>query len=228
MAGFLESFAKSASARRNPKEASSRLVDISARSWKIVEGPGSDESQCAREPVTVGIESSNVALIVIDAWESHPNEGWCTRLNENMPKLVTLIEVFRNAGRPIIYDSTGFTIHSSIRECWSNYDHHIEWDPKGGGTEVVDKMLREWGIDSVFWAGYSTNLCLMSKPAGFRKVRSLDWGRKMFLVRDATIALEAADTLETQALWDAACYEVEYDPNGFSCTVAQVRAALSN
>jgi hypothetical protein len=55
-----------------------------------------------------------------------------------------------------------------------------------------------------------------------------DWDCKHFLVRDATIATESADTLAEERLLDATCYELEYDPNGYSCTVADVAYAFSS
>jgi hypothetical protein len=200
-------------------------TDITARTWDIVSGPGSSESNCSRRELQVGFDSSKTALVVIDPWASHPNDGWAARASVTMPNLLQVIQKFRSAGRPIYYDSTGMPIHPMVLEGAGYFDHFIKWDPMGGGTEVLNNHLIQGGVSSIFWAGYSANLCLLTKPCGFRHAMPKDWSRQHFLVRDATIAFESADTLAQQTLWDAACYEVEYYPNGYSCTVAALNSA---
>jgi hypothetical protein len=101
-------------------------------------------------------------------------------------------------------------------------DHFIEWDQLGGGTSILNKLLIRRGITTIFWAGYATNICLMSKPCGFRNIMPKDWDRLHFLVRDATIGMESGDTLAEERLWDAACYEIEYYPNGYTCTISAI------
>ncbi len=143
-----------------------------------------------------------------------------------MPALLSVLEACRIHGRPVFHDPTGLPIHASVLEGWDANDRLIAWDPLGGGTAVLDGHLRELGITTILWAGFSANLCLLAKPCGFRKMLETDWTRTHVLVRDATTAFEAADTAATRALWDAACYEVEYYPNGYSVLAADLLAAL--
>lgn len=203
-------------------------VALDARSWKIAVGPEGDESLSVREAVAVEIDMAKTALIVIDAWERHPVGGHNARLARNLANLLALLALFRGAGRPILHDPTGLPMHPAVLEGWSAHDRLIEWDPMGGGTQLAGDLLKAQGIESIFWGGYDANLCVMAKPLGFRKMRALDWDRYVFLVRDATIAFESSQTLASEALWDAACYEVEYDPKGFTCTVADLARAFAS
>jgi hypothetical protein len=201
------------------------MGNLNCRKWTIVSGPGSSEAGCVRENVVVPVDRAQSALVVIDPWASHPNEGFSARLAANIPNLVALINRFRVWGRPIYYDSTGFPIHPSVLANWGPYDHLIAWDPIGGGTQVLNNALNAGGIRNIFWGGYSTNLCLMMKPCGFRKMMPMDWTRKHFIVRDCTIAFESGETLPTQGLWDQSIYEVEYYSHagiGYSTTLQDV------
>jgi hypothetical protein len=200
-------------------------VTIRARTWNIALSEGSSEHDCKRSEVPQPFESEKTALVVIDPWAAHPNEGWLERARRNMPNLVRLIQLFRNHHRPIYYDSTGLPIHESILAGAGPFDHFLEWDP-AAGTTTLNALLVEGDIQNIFWGGYAANLCLMSKPRGIRKIMSQHARRLHFLVRDATIAFESDETLEGERLLDAACYEVEYYPNGFSCTVDAVDQAL--
>jgi len=200
------------------------VARLRARTWNVVMGPDSSESDCTRGEVVLTLAIESTALVVIDPWADHPNQGWYRRAAANVPRLLRLIQLFRGHERPIFYDATGRPVHGSILEGAGPHDHFIEWDPMGGGTRVLDGMLKERQVRTIFWAGYSANLCLMTKPCGFRQIMPTDWDRRHFLVRDATVAFESNDTLGSQALLDAACYEVEYYPNGYSTTVDDVAA----
>lgn len=199
---------------------------IIARTWNIVRGPGTAEQDCSRAELEKLIRLEETALIVIDPWANHPNEGWFSRATQIVPNLVRLIDAFRAYRRPVFYDSTSLPIHDSILTGMGPHDIVIPWDQMGGGTEVLNRLLIEKGVRTLFWAGFATNLCLMAKPCGFRHIMPKDWDRLHFLVRDATIAFEARDTLMEERLQDAACYEVEYHPNGYSCTVEAVVTAF--
>jgi hypothetical protein len=201
------------------------VVVVSARTWSA---PGEEARSDwpGRVDVRLDLEWSRSALVLIDVWDSHPNAAFRQELEEAMPALRSVLEGYRAHGRPVFHDPTGLSIHPSVLEGWSSNDQLIEWDQMGGGTAVLDGHLRELGVTTIVWAGFSTNLCLMAKPCGFRKMLETDWSRTHVLVRDATAALEAANTAATRALWDAACYEVEYYPNGYSVLAADLLAAL--
>jgi hypothetical protein len=199
-------------------------VTLSARTWSSPQDARSDWPR--RANVVLELEWPRSALVLIDVWDTHPNAAFRQELEAAMPALRSVLEAYRAYGRPVFHDATGLAIHPSVLEGWGSTDLLIEWDPMGGGTAVLDRHLRDLGITTMVWAGFSTNLCLMTKPCGFRKMLETDWSRTHVLVRDATAAFEAADTAATRALWDAACYEVEYYPNGYSVLAADLLAAL--
>jgi hypothetical protein len=199
-------------------------VIVSARTWSAPQDARSDWP--GRVEVALELEWSRSALVLIDVWDTHPNAAFRQELEAAMPALRSVLREYRAHGRPVFHDASGLAIHPSVLEGWGSSDELIAWDSMGGGTAVLDGHLREAGITTIVWAGFSTNLCLMSKPCGFRKMLATDWSRTHVLVRDATAAFEAADTAATRSLWDAACYEVEYYPKGYSVLAADLLAAL--
>jgi nicotinamidase-related amidase len=199
-------------------------VVLPAQTWSAPQDSRSDWP--ARVEVALELEWSRSALVLIDVWDTHPNAAFRAELEAAMPALRSVLKAYRAHDRPVFHDATGLAIHPSVLEGWGSSDQLIAWDPMGGGTSVLDRHLREARITTIVWAGFSTNLCLMSKPCGFRKMLTTDWSRTHVLVRDATAAFEAADTAATRSLWDAACYEVEYYPNGYSVLAADLLAAL--
>jgi nicotinamidase-related amidase len=199
-------------------------VTLSARTWSAPQDARSDWP--GRVNMALELEWSRSALVLIDVWDTHPNAAFRQELEAVMPALRSVVETCRAHGRPVFHDPTGMQIHPSVAQGWGSNDHLIEWDPMGGGTAVLDRHLRELGITTILWAGFSTNLCLLTKPCGFRKMLETDWSRTHVLVRDATAAFEAADTAPTRGLWDAACYEIEYYPNGYSVLAEDLLGAL--
>lgn len=203
-----------------------RCSAITARTWNITVGPGSSEQNSRRIEVDVEFDINKSTLIVIDPWDEHPNEGWFQRCSKNMPSLVRLINAFREVKINIYYDSTGIPVNSDIMIGAGCNDIFIEWDQLGRGADILNNMLAKHGIDVIFWSGHAANICLMNKPCGFRNIVPKNWHRKHFMVRDATIAFESNDTIVSESLLDAACYEVEYYPNGYTCTIDSVIRAL--
>jgi nicotinamidase-related amidase len=199
-------------------------VTVSARTWTSPRAAGFDWP--GRAETTLALAWPRSALVLIDVWDTHQNATFREEQELAMPALLSVLEACRMHGRPVFHDSTGLTMHAAVLEGWGANDRLITWDPLGGGTAVLDGHLRELGITTILWAGFSTNLCLLAKPCGFRKMLETDWTRTHVLVRDATAAFEAADTAATRALWDAACYEVEYYPNGYSVLAGDLLAAL--
>ena len=202
-------------------------MTLRARTWIVSPFPGCTERDCARSEVSCAVLKEGT-LVVIDPWADHENKGLIERGRPRMHNLVRLIQLFRAHGRPIYYDATGKPIHPLIIETAGAFDHFLEWDPGGGGTQVLLRLLGDAGIRTVFWGGFHANLCIMHKPCGIRNIMPADWGRLHFLVRDATCALESSETLDGERLLDAACYEVEYYQNGYTCTVSAVSAAFGS
>lgn len=204
------------------------MLSLAARTWDTTPFPGSSEFDCVRSEVQIQFSLESTALIVIDPWADHPNEGLHRRGQPRLENLVRLIEVFRRNERPIFYDATGMPIDPRVLQGVGRFDHFLEWDEAGQTGFRLQEQLIANRIQTLFWGGFHANLCVMDKPCGIRHILPRDRSRLGFLVRDATAALESAYTLEGEHLLDAVCYELEYHPNGYTCTVDAIADAFPN
>lgn len=179
----------------------------------------------------IDLDLAEVGLILIDVWDEEaivsPWPGTIVDRLEALKRLMKLVAEFRRLGLPIFHDHTGFPIHQELLRGWSTSDFLIEWYSQGGGTEIMHQLLQKHGVRTIFWAGFSANVCLVAKPCGFRKILETDWDRRHVVVRDCTAGLESESTQATRALRDAAIYEIEYLPLGWSTTSDDAIDALS-
>jgi hypothetical protein len=56
-----------------------------------------------------------------------------------------------------------------------------------------DRVCRERGIRNLVYAGFATNVCILDAPAATREM--LEYGYRVFLVREGTLAVEYPETL---------------------------------
>lgn len=96
------------------------------------------EKDCAHSEAFPSFAKELTALVVIDPWAQHEDEGCWRRAAPSMRNLVRLIHIFTKSGRPIYYDASGLPIHSSIQAGARICDHFLEWYPKGGGTAALN------------------------------------------------------------------------------------------
>jgi nicotinamidase-related amidase len=61
------------------------------------------------------------------------------------------------------------------------------------GTEQWDDWLREKGIDTLIYAGFCTNLCILDAPGGMRQMAPI--GYRCLILREATLGAEFPETL---------------------------------
>jgi len=74
-------------------------------------------------------------------------------------------------------------------------------------TEEFDTWLREREITTLLYTGFATNLCILDSPAAMKAMRGL--GYRCVIVREATMAVEFPDSLETLAHTRAALQYIE-------------------
>jgi nicotinamidase-related amidase len=82
---------------------------------------------------------------------------------------------------------------------WAELDIAAPLKPTDGETMIVttdqfDRWLRERGIDTLVYAGFCTNLCILDSPAAMRAMAGR--GYRCVLLRDATLAVEFPDTID--------------------------------
>jgi nicotinamidase-related amidase len=135
---------------------------------------------------------NKTALVLIDVWADHPNDGWLARERANIKaKIVPLLALARKHNMIIIYSPNGGTI------CPDACPQKGEIDLHAAGintTAAFHQLLQEKGIDTLLYAGYDSNWCLLNRPSGIFWMSQLDYN--IILVRDATIAMETAETLD--------------------------------
>jgi nicotinamidase-related amidase len=67
-------------------------------------------------------------------------------------------------------------------------------EPVVSETNQLDKILRERGILNIIYTGFATDLCILHAPGGSGPMLSL--GYNCFLIREATLGSEFADTFD--------------------------------
>jgi nicotinamidase-related amidase len=112
---------------------------------------------------------------------------------------------------------------------WSRLDVAPPVRPKAGDVMVVttegfDAWLREREITTLLYTGFATNLCILESPAAMKPMRSLSY--RCVIVREATMAVEFPDTLETLAHTRAALQYIEAWV-GYSTGVADLMRGYS-
>jgi nicotinamidase-related amidase len=102
------------------------------------------------------------------------------------------------------------------------------------GDQVVltgaqfDRILRRRGIKNLVYTGFATNMCILDSAAATREM--LGYGYRIFLIREATLAVEYPDTFDERLMTRAALkyYELKVgDTIGFDQYVAACRAVAA-
>lgn len=90
--------------------------------------------------------------------------------------------------------------------------------------EHMHRFCRDRKIVHLIYAGFATNICVQFRDYGMRPMASR--GYNVMLVRDATMGIEFADTLENLGLTNAAIHNIEMKV-GPSVTSAQLQDACA-
>lgn len=89
-----------------------------------------------------------------------------------------------------------------------------------------DRILRARGIKNLVYTGFATNMCILDSAAATREM--LGYGYRIFLIREATLAVEYPDTFAERLMTRAALKYFELkvgDTIGFDDYVAACRVA---
>jgi nicotinamidase-related amidase len=174
-------------------------------------------------PTRETIALNKSALLLIDVWENHPNDGWTERARGNVAtKIAPLLDRARRNQMTILHAPHRQTIARDARPLPGEINLD---DADLASTEALDRFLRLHGIQTLFYAGYATNLCVLNRPVGI--IRMSQRGYKIILVRDATIALETPETLHGEWQKTVAIDMVEQNW-GVTTTLADLEGALTD
>ena len=165
------------------------------------------------------IPLSRLALILMDVWDNHPNDGWTDRERENVhARLLPLVQAARRRGILIVHSPHGRSIHESV----APLPQEIVVDGPNEQAELL-QLLHSRGIEYLLYAGYASNMCVLTRPTGI--IEMSRHGYRIILVRDASIAVETPESLEAQWNHYVAVHVVEINW-GATTTVDDVIAAL--
>ena len=168
---------------------------------------------------TLELPISELALVLIDVWADHPVKGWAERADENMrTKLLPLVQAAREHGVLVVHCPHG----RSTSPLLSPLPDEPVQDDSAEGTPLV-KTLQQRGVNYLLYAGYSSNMCVLTRPTGI--IEMARQGYEILFVRDASLAIEAPEFLDGQLTHRVATYMVETNW-GVTTEVDQVLAAL--
>ena len=175
------------------------------------------------------IDLKQTALILIDTWEDHPNDGYLARVKKHMKtKLKPLLALARQHGLRVIHSPHELPLVGGreISEMCHAVDGELVVDSgllSNAGVEL-DAYLKAQGVTTLVYAGYAVNWCILIRPTGILKMK--DFGYDVILVRDGTLAWETPESLEGE--WakkmGVGLVEMIY---GESTTLADLGAALT-
>lgn len=161
------------------------------------------------------IPVNKAALILVDVWKSHPNDGWLERSREiTSTAIYDVLQAARENNMLIIHAPAGRAISDTV----SPLENEIvldssNWIPDDRELQFI--LLRH-DINTLFYAGFATDRCVLARPYGIERMRSL--GYQVILLRDCTTGLEYHDTLEGMWVTQVAIHRIEEAPNSYSCT----------
>lgn len=163
------------------------------------------------------------ALILVDVWESHPNEGWLERSREiTSTTIYEVLQTARENNMLIIHAPADGAISDIVsplvNEIVVDYSN---WIPDDIELHLV---LQRHNVKTLFYVGFSTNRCLLVRPCGIKRMHSL--GYQIILLRDCTTGFEYHDTLE--GMWATKIAVRQVEELGYTCTAKDFIEGFTN
>jgi nicotinamidase-related amidase len=195
------------------------LLDV--RRLTVPSGPGSTELDAAYVSEREEIDLSRTALVVVDAWATHPTEGWAERAGVHMREyLVPLLRYARDGGMTVIHMPNG----AAIADLAMPIDGEVVLGNVGVSTaDGLSVYLHAKGIDTLIYCGYASNWCVTTRPMGLIFMQRE--GFNVLIVRDGSIGFETPESYDGQWGHRMAVSFVEQSW-GASTTVADIGRAL--
>lgn len=172
-----------------------RLVTLNTRTFRTAGDPDvyDTERDSTYSYETRELDLNRTALILIDVWQEHPNEGWMERAKKNMEsKIAPLLQLAREHGMTVIHAP----YHHQIAELAKPLPDEFVVDSHNliDDNVELDRYLRARNIKTLIYAGYASNECILYRPTGIIKMKEL--GYSIILLRDCTIAIETPESLD--------------------------------
>lgn len=169
---------------------------------------------------TLKVDKNRIAVIIVDLWEFHPNGGWFFRAQDvAKEKILPLISTCRKNNIPIVFATYDYIPLSQLVKVQEN---ELYSDNIGNILNFLDKN----NINTLVFAGFSTNYCLLFRPAGVINMSEY-YNYKSIIIRDATIAYEMPETFEKELSKKVAIDIIE-TYLGYSTTLQDFEDAINN
>ena len=69
-------------------------------------------------------------------------------------------------------------------------------------TGQLDRALRRRGIENLIYTGFATDMCVLRAPGGIEPM--IEFGYRLFIMRDATLGVEYPDTFDQRTITESA------------------------
>jgi nicotinamidase-related amidase len=118
-------------------------------------------------------------------------------------------------------------------EGWQQLRIMSSCDAEPGDQVIVtgaqfDRICRSRGIKNLVYTGFATNMCILDSAAATKEM--LSYGYRIFLIREATLAVEYPETFATRMMTEAALkfFELKVgDTIGFDEYIRACRAVVA-
>jgi nicotinamidase-related amidase len=204
---------------------SDTVINLQLRSFHIAADPEKYDTELDSYCVTSQkqIPAKRAALILVDVWESGANDGHIERTKKIIPTIYEILQAARENHMVIIHAPA----QSKEDDMVSPLPGEIVLDSFDNipDDEELDMILKHYDIQTLFYVGFATNMCVLDRPYGMKRMYSL--GYEVILVRDATTAVEFPDTLDGLWATELAIRYVEY-ALGYSCTAYDLIQGLQD
>lgn len=178
-------------------ETSDAVIELELRGYHLAGDPQQYDTELSggftysfeRIPV------NETALILVDVWKWHPNDGHLERAQKTIPNISEVLQAARENNMLIVHAPAGRAIADMV----SPLPGEIVLDSSNeiSDDKELHQILQRYNIKTLFYVGFATNMCVLRRSYGMERMHSL--GYRVILLRDCTTGIEFHDTLE--GLW---------------------------
>lgn len=161
------------------------MKDVTVRGWPTGE---SSPSAPARKYFKARIDLVSTALIIIDPWISHHNAVYQGCMENIGTRIASFGAFLKKRGGAVVLHSGGKSVVPALRPEKFHYSLAFTGEHSSDDYQQLSVLLESMGIRTVLFAGGAANLCVMSRPIGFRALLHADWSKQCGLVRDLLCA----------------------------------------
>jgi nicotinamidase-related amidase len=149
--------------------------------------------------------NKDLVVLFMDTWSTPPYEYWFgspsspewqswwdEKVNPHIDEvLVPFAFYLRENSIPIVFSPNERTLSRAFRQ-------DLWLCPIINKPDDLDAYLKGMKIDTIYYAGYASNLCVLTRPTGVLSMQKL--GYKVVLIKDATLPVPNVEMSYEEAL----------------------------